>query len=358
MLTRSVRRVSTDWRCHLGIYLHFNAPTWKFKTGFGGRVVPTRRAVEGVSASFQAPKSDVLLSSFHDADAEAVRNKAAEEKLEEREMVSMCHEDKTFDPNDRETTRDSAVPRPSQSEALDTPEIPSSDAVRGRAGEVVVDSVFDDDDAVDASFLTTMEDQVDLTHDDGQSAPVTPPVGPMQLPPTPRQPHSTRTHEGQGDAEHEVKKAKVGEQKKQRINQLMQQHESMIRVVKVGTDEFATMDDYSTELDINVDVPDDELWRDEDQVQFGEVPDALWSNLPLDRPPPTPEPWVDQLADDEIEIQRLLEMGVLQKREECTDEVCGNLTTRFVYDWCVKQHKSAQQMWMCRSHRVCKLETP
>ncbi|CAL1133375.1 unnamed protein product [Cladocopium goreaui] len=217
----------------------------------------------------------------------------------------MCHEDKTFDPNDRETTRDSAVPRPSQSEALDTPEIPSSDAVRGRAGEVVVDSVFDDDDAVDASFLTTMEDQVDLTHDDGQSAPVTPPVGPMQLPPTPRQPHSTRTHEGQGDAEHEVKKAKVGEQKKQRINQLMQQHESMIRVVKVGTDEFATMDDYSTELDINVDVPDDELWRDEDQVQFGEVPDALWSNLPLDRPPPTPEPWVDQLADDEIEIQRM-----------------------------------------------------
>ena len=46
MLTRSVRRVSTDWKCHLGFYLHFNAPTWKFKTGFGGRVVPTNELLK------------------------------------------------------------------------------------------------------------------------------------------------------------------------------------------------------------------------------------------------------------------------------------------------------------------------
>ena len=84
-----------------------------------------------------------------------------------------------------------------------------------------------------------------------------------------------------------------------------------------------------------------------------ELPDALWSNLPLDKPPPTPEPWVDQFAD-EIEIQRLLEMGVLQKHEECIDEVCGNLTTRFVYDWRVKQHRNGQQMWMRRSRFVAR----
>jgi hypothetical protein len=156
-------------------------------------------------------------------------------------------------------------------------------------------------------------------------------------------------HDSQEDADHEVKKARVADQKKQKINQLMQEHEAMIRVVKVGTDEFAKMHDYSTELDMSVDVLDDEYWCDEDQV----VPDALWSNLPLDKPPPNPEPWVDQLAD-EIEIQRLLEMGVLQKREECTDEICGNLTTRFVYDWRVKQHRHGQQMWMRRSRFVAR----
>ena len=25
MLTRSIRRIATDWKCHLGFYLHFNA---------------------------------------------------------------------------------------------------------------------------------------------------------------------------------------------------------------------------------------------------------------------------------------------------------------------------------------------
>ena len=126
--------------------------------------------------------------------------------------------------------------------------------MRRRADEVLVDSVLDDD-AVDASsFLATMEDQVDLTHDGGQAASVTPPVGPMQLPPTPRHPHFTRMHDSQEDADHEVKKARVADQKKQKINQLMQEHEAMIRVVKVGTDEFATMDGYSTQLDMSVDV--------------------------------------------------------------------------------------------------------
>ena len=122
----------------------------------------------------------------------------------------------------------------------------------------------------------------------------------------------------------------------------------MIRVVKVGTDEFATMDGYTTEPDMSVDVLMMNTWCDEDQVQSGEVPDALWSNLPLDKPPPNPEPWVDQLAN-EIKIQGVLEMGVLQQREKCTDRVCGNLTIRFVCDWTIKQHRNGHRMWMRRN---------
>ena len=138
-----------------------------------------------------------------------------------------------------------------------------------RENEVVVNSVFGDD-AVDAA----MENHVDLTFDGGESAPVTPSVGPMQLPPTPRHAHSTRMHDSQDDADHETKKARVADHKKQKINQLMQQHEAMIRVVKVGTDEYATMDDYSTELDMNADVFEDEYWCDEDQVWV-----TFWLNM-------------------------------------------------------------------------------
>lgn len=73
MLTRSIRRIATDWKCHLGFYLHFNAPTWQFKSGFGGRVIPTRKTVAGKSASFEPPSVPILPHPLHDADAEATK---------------------------------------------------------------------------------------------------------------------------------------------------------------------------------------------------------------------------------------------------------------------------------------------
>ena len=65
------------------------------------------------------------------------------------------------------------------------------------------------------------------------------------------------------------------------------------------------------------------------------MPDALWSNASLDKPPQAPEAWINALADA-VEIDRLLKMGVLQKAEECQEPVSGTLTTRFVYDWRIK----------------------
>jgi hypothetical protein len=97
VLTRSVRHIATDWKCHLGLYLHFNSPTWRFKAGFGGRILPTKRSVEGHSASFSAPQGAVLPSPFHDKDAEDVKRKMLEERTEERETLSMGQEDKPLD---------------------------------------------------------------------------------------------------------------------------------------------------------------------------------------------------------------------------------------------------------------------
>eukprot|EP00435_Cladocopium_sp_Y103_P011058 s2028_g2.t2 len=122
-------------------------------------------------------------------------------------------------------------------------------------------------------------------------------------------------------------------------------------MVKFGSEEFATLDNYETELNWEEDEHEDDLWSGEDQLQFTEVPDSVWSSMPLDKAPPPPERWVDQIAD-EREIQRLLTMGVLEK---ASDEVeAETLTTRFVYDWRIKQHKSGKMMWMRRSRFVAR----
>lgn len=71
----------------------------------------------------------------------------------------------------------------------------------------------------------------------------------------------------------------------------------------------------------------------------------------MEKQPPPPDAWVDQLADTVV-IRRLLSMGVLQRKKECQDEVSSTLTTRFVYDWRIKDHRNGSKMWMRRSRFV------
>ena len=83
------------------------------------------------------------------------------------------------------------------------------------------------------------------------------------------------------------------------------------------------------------------------------MPDALWSNASLDKPPQAPEAWIETLADA-VEIDRLLKMGVLQKAEDCQDPVSGTLTARFVYDWRIKDSRDGGKKWMRRSRFVAR----
>jgi hypothetical protein len=87
VLTRSIRRIDTDWKGHLAFYSAFKCNSWKYKSGFGGRVVPTKIKREALSVGFQLPQGEIELSAFHNADAEAVREKAREELREESERV-------------------------------------------------------------------------------------------------------------------------------------------------------------------------------------------------------------------------------------------------------------------------------
>ena len=160
-------------------------------------MIPTRKTVAGKSASFEPPSVPILPHPLHDADAEAAKKKIIEEKTEERESKAMGEQDvNTGLQVTGETGVSSANPDVIAVDDQDNglPSSLPSSSMPVRAGEVVVDSVFDDD-VTDASFLPAMESQVDIQPDVGQAAPVTPPMSSMQFPRTPRQPHGTRLHD-------------------------------------------------------------------------------------------------------------------------------------------------------------------
>jgi len=172
---------------------------------------------------------------------------------------------------------------------------------------------------------------------------MTPPVIAVPIPASPRVSPTSRAHDegGHENHSHESKKAKVEVQKKLGIGMLRGSLEKMIRVVKIGEREFHTMDNY--EHDPSIEFADDalqndDIWHDEDALQFSDVPEQLWSDAPIDVPPGPPGPWIDKLAD-QVEISRLLGMGLLQKRCDFDGMVEGSLTTRFVYDWRLKSYE-------------------
>ena len=75
--------------------------------------------------------------------------------------------------------------------------------------------------------------------------------------------------------------------------------------------------------------------------------------------PPAPPAWIDRLADS-VELQRLCSMGVLMKEEDYREPVHSKLTTRFVYDWRLKDYKGpnndqpAVKKWLRRSRCVAR----
>ena len=268
----------------------------------------------------------VLPSVLHDADGEAVRKKAQEEQREEQEKQAMGNEDQGRRP--LQATGDTTQKQAAVEGKDDGVHIP------GSSGNP---SVFGDEDGIDMSCLKEMEDE--LAEDD-LYVPRTPlDERLLQQPSSPR-PSPTRHAHGDDveDESHEAKKARVEDQKRQRIGMLRELQDKMIRTVKFGGDEYHTLDDYSNEPQLESTLDDeyvDDVWGDEETLQFSNVPSALWSDSPIDVMPPQPEPWIDKLAD-EVEIQRLLGMGVLQERSKFEGEISGVLTTRFVYDWRLK----------------------
>jgi len=74
--------------------------------GFGGRFVPAKRRVAGPrSVSFAASQGSAVPSALVDEDAEAAKQKAAEEKKEEAETFAMAGHEKPTHVSHVSTTR-------------------------------------------------------------------------------------------------------------------------------------------------------------------------------------------------------------------------------------------------------------
>ena len=336
ILTRSIRRISTVWKGHLPFYMNFNCWSWEYKTGFGGRIIPTKAQKGALSASFSGPIGAIEPSPFFDEDAEAVKQKHLEEVREETELTEMTLHDKQ------------PVP--------EAPQVPVEESVQPKYPNPI--GVFDDPPDVSGQQQVQPSPAGALSSAAMSSdVPQTPDVF-TQVPSTPRQAAPTRPH-GEEAEDQEAKRARVETSKKQRLERISAEHQAMVRTVKFGDETLHTMDEYDHDLHMD-DHDNVEAWIEEekDNLPVGEMPPELWSDFPLDRCPPVPDPEVDRIAD-RVELSRLCNMGVLMEGNvDGIDAKNNTLTSRFVYDWRVKERTlengTVKRCWLRRSRLVAR----
>ena len=106
-----------------------------------------------------------------------------------------------------------------------------------------------------------------------------------------------------------------------------------------------------------------EQWWSEDDALMdeegsGEILKELWRDFLGEEKPPPPDKWIDDLAD-EVELQRLLKMGVITMAVEKDSGIKRMLTTKMVRDWRLKDYVepsdgSSSKKWLRRSRLVAR----
>ena len=352
VLVKSIRRIQTDWRGHLAFYVNFKCSSFDYKSGFGGRVVPTKANRSAVGASFNQPQGTIQPSAFYDEDGAAVIEKAKEEKREELESSKMALWDRPEKVEEEliELPAAGTYPNPTDiwGEGEDEPTQVAGEPASGHADVPL--AVPADDDVVGVPNPSLRLD-APSTPIDLLAAPSTPP--------SPRVAPTTRIHDAEVEEEHSTKRFKEEPHKKARLTRLSEERNAMVRAVKIADDEFYTMDSYDEDpqLDDHCDYGDP--WIDEDKVTASGMPEELWYDGDTTVQPPTPPSWIDRLAD-KVEIQRLCNMGVLMLESEYGTKVESKLTTRFVYDWRLKDYagpdnnEPSRKRWLRRSRCVAR----
>ena len=92
-LTKSIRRIGRDSGLSLAYFKEFNCPTFDYQTGFGSRIIPTKREAVALPAlPNQFPLESIAVKA-RDLEAEAVIKKATEENREDTEAQRMLSND-------------------------------------------------------------------------------------------------------------------------------------------------------------------------------------------------------------------------------------------------------------------------
>eukprot|EP00435_Cladocopium_sp_Y103_P008378 s145_g2.t1 len=123
-----------------------------------------------------------------------------------------------------------------------------------------------------------------------------------------------------GESEEALKRQRTEDAKKQAIHQLKVECEERLSALKLAYKEYFAMDDFSTDLDLEEDSQEDDVWAGEEDVTFSGIPEALWSDADSEQRPGVPGKWVDHLAY-RVETQRLCQMQVLAPSSEFEGEV-------------------------------------
>ena len=90
------------------------------------------------------------------------------------------------------------------------------------------------------------------------------------------------------DDDHQSKRARVEDSKRARLQRIMEEHAAHVNAVQFGGEEYHTMDDYTTDLDVENQTESLDLWADKDTLQFKDVPEDLWSDFNMERQPEEP----------------------------------------------------------------------
>ena len=132
--------------------------------------------------------------------------------------------------------------------------------------------------------------------------------------------------------------------------------ESNLQFTSFGDEDYCHVDEIVSFEEHNACLESEEVFNEETKGEELTIPDELWSDEPLTRVPPDPDPLVDRIADS-LEEQRLKRMGVL---EDLADDewMLDILTTRFVYDWRIKEKKmpkgNKMRKWRRRARLVAR----
>ena len=364
LLTKSVRRIGQSWGLSLAFYKEFKCPTFEYQTGFGSRIVPTKREAVALPAAEVLIPMEQIRAKARDHDAEAVILKAIEESREDAEQMKMERNDpKTVSfaeaPEEIPALGDQHPQQKLQEDALGSTEDVTRDVDlqlqveipegNQKSKGVQAPKVLEVDDNTPLEALMNPGD-VQIRFRSGASASGSN-EGVSSSSRTTSTP--TRTLDDQGDG-HIDKRVKTDANKKQKISRLAADHEGKIRMIKIGQEEYYTLDEE--------DVIPEEWWIDDEALMnedgVCDVPMDLWKDFLGEEKPQAPEKWVDDLAD-QVELQRLLKMEVITIAEEKDKDVKRVLTTKMVRDWRLKDFTDSSggpstKKWLRRSRLVAR----